>query len=422
MKTASSALLACLWLGTLAACGGGGSSGGGGGGGPTAPASTTQVLVKPTSLLALQNVCAAKGATVIGPVEGTEYYLVEVPDGVSADDFRKDLQDELEVEDAESDSGCEVPEESGSGGTAGGGGSTIPLFGEDDVAAIATQPALTTIGAIAAHGRGFDGTGVIVALLDTGVFPTHPSLLGHLQSDGWDFVDGDANPTDVPNGLDDDHDGLVDEGVGHGTFVASLILAVAPGAKILPIRVLNSDAVGTASAVAQGISYAVSHGAHVINLSAGFTRSVTVVEQAIATAKAAGVLVIACAGNRASSVVDFPADVGDVQAVTSLTASSMKAPFASWGSSVDFSGPGVDLLGAHPLGAKGTARWSGTSFTTALVTGGFALLRDRDPLATGASLFQRLRDTSVSVDAVNPGYQGKLGRGRINLDAATSGP
>jgi len=398
----------------LFGCGGGGGGGGGDGSGDDStppPASTSQILVAATSLHDLEELCDRKDARVIGPVEGTSYYLVEVSPGVTADDFRDDLDDELEVEDADDDEGAGVPE---------GGGSTIPIFLGDDVAAIAAQPALAAIGVATARARGYDGTGVIVAIIDTGIVASSPAIVGHLAPGGRDFIDGDFDPSDVGNGVDDDKDGLIDEGVGHGTFVASLVLAVAPNAMILPIRALNSDAVGTASTVAQAIAYAVAQGADVINLSAGLPRALSVIDQAVESAKASDVYVVSAAGNRSAPLIDFPASVSEVKGVAALDAGGRKASFSSYSSAVDFSAPGVDLIGAHPGSSSGTARWSGTSFSTALVTGSFALLRGHDPMSPSKDLWSRLAATAVSVNALNPLYLGKLGKGRVDLAAATA--
>jgi hypothetical protein len=394
---------------SLPACGGGGGSGGSSEG-VTPAASQSQILIAPTSLPDLESLCAQKGARVVGPVEGTSYYIVEVPPGVDADDFQRDMDGHAECEDTEKDEGVQFPE---------GGGSTIPIFVDDGFDAIAIQPPMTTIGVQAAQARGFRGAGVVVAVIDTGIVASSPAMLGHVAPGGWDFIDNDADPTDAPNGIDDNGNGFIDEGVGHGTFVSSLILAVAPDAKILPIRALNSDAVGTASSVARGITYAVAHGANVINLSAGLTQSLLVIDQAVASAKAAGVLVVASAGNLSSPVVEFPASLTDVEAVTALDNSGFKASFASWGSSVDLCAPGASLLGAHPLSPSGTARWSGTSFSTALVTGSFALLRGHDLVSQSRDLMKRLEDTSTNVNTINPAYSGRLGKGLINLTAAT---
>lgn len=95
------------------------------------------------------------------------------------------------------------------------------------------QPALGSAG-LPADGT---GDGVVVAVLDTGVDLAHPALTGRFAAGGHDFVDADAVPADEGNGVDDDGDGEIDEGVGHGTYVAGLVALVAPGVEILPVRV-----------------------------------------------------------------------------------------------------------------------------------------------------------------------------------------
>ncbi len=397
----------------LSACGGGG-FGGGPGGGATSPAGT-RLAVKATSLPELERLCDAKGATVLGPVEGTDYYLVEIPEGVSQHDFLEDLHDEVEVEDAEEDSDeVAFPE---------GGGLTIPAFADDPAQSVGTQPALARIGADLAHLRGWLGQGVVVAVIDTGLDAGHPLIAGHVAPGGYDFVDGDADPSDVGNGIDDDRDGLIDEGVGHGTFVASLILAVAPGARILPLRALDSDNGGTASSVGLAIGYAVSHGAKVINLSAGVAVELTFLKQAVANARRAGVVVVASAGNRQVASVDFPANQSDAVAVAATGATDVKAPFSSFGQAIDLVAPGVDLVGAHPLSFARTARWSGTSFSTALVSGGAALfMAASQPLPPPGDPVKWLTDTARSLDGANPTISGQLGKGMLDLERATRAP
>ncbi len=399
----------------LAACGGAGSGGTPSGDGGTPSSAATRIVVNATSLGDLEDLCDDKGATVIGPVEGTDYYLVEIPAGVSQADFLEDMDDELEVEDAEEDSDeVAFPE---------GGGLTIPAFADDPVASVGTQPALARIGAYLAHLRGYTGQGVIVAVIDTGLDASHPLIVGHVAPGGYDFVDGDANPSDVGNGIDDDRDGLIDEGVGHGTFVASLVLAVAPGARILPIRALNSDNGGTASSIGLAIGYAVSHGAKVINLSAGVAQELNFIKQAVANARAVGVVVVASGGNRQIQIVDFPAKQSDALAVAAVGATDAKAPFSSCGEAIDLVAPGIDLVGAHPVAFFRTARWSGTSFSTALVAGAAALFKAADqPLPAPDDVARHLTDHARSVAAANPTLSGLLGAGILDLDAATRVP
>lgn len=417
-----------LALATLPACGGGGASAPAGGvvlDGPPAsggadagtgatsppPATTvkTVVVVDPTSPEDLDRLCDEKQATVLGEVDGTDYCRVEIPKGTKLEDFLKDLEDEPCVEDAQPDDDLQFPE---------GGGTTVPAFVEDDPSSVKAQVALDRIGAAVAQARGHFGFGVVVAVLDTGVDSDHPLLAGRVLPLGHDFVDDDDDPSDVGNGRDDDRDGRVDEGVGHGTFVASLVLAVAPAARILPLRALDSDANGTASGLARAIVWAAGNGAHVINFSGGLPRDMRLLRQALEYARSRNVAVICAAGNRAGPV-DFPASLPDSFAVTSVGLDDRRSSFASYGNEVDLAAPGEDLLGAHPLSPSGLARWSGTSFSTALVTGAFALLAGAAGEVPVDDLYRRLRESSASLDAVDPEFKDQLGAGRLDLDAAT---
>lgn len=402
----------------LPACGGGGAGGAGGGaildgspqGGdtPVAPAASPgRVVIDPISPEALAELCKAKGATIVSPCEGTDYCLVEIPKDTTVEKFLKDIEDEPTVEDAQPDENAQFPE---------GGGSTIPAFVDEDLSGVQAQLALDHVGIPDARRHGHFGQGVIVAVIDTGVAKDHPLLAGRLVMPR-DFLDGDDDPADVGNGIDDDHNGLVDEGVGHGTFVASLILAVAPGCHIMPIRALDSDATGSAGAITRAIAYAVQNGADVINFSGGLRRDLRMIQQVLEYAKSSNVPVVCAAGNRAGPV-DFPASVETSVAVTSLGLDDVKSAFASFGPEVDLCAPGEDLLGAHPLSPSGLARWSGTSFSTALVSGAIALLHRGTPVPY-EELVDRLRATAVSVDEANPDYAGELGAGRIDLEAAT---
>lgn len=105
--------------------------------------------------------------------------------------------------------------------------------------------------------------------------------------------------------------------------------------------------------------------------------------------------------------------------MSAVDATGRKA--ALYGSDVDFVAPGLDSRRAPRRGVpSGLARWSGTSFSTALATGAFALLRGEDAGSSSKTLFERLQDTAVPVDALNPLYAGKLGKGRLDLGAATA--
>jgi serine protease len=162
------------------------------------------------------------------------------------------------------------------------------------------------------------GAGVTIAVVDTGVRLTHPDLRANLLP-GFDFVGNDDAPSPTSNGE------------GHGTHVAGLIAAhglvkgVAPDARILPVRVLNEQG-GSESSVALGILWAANqlperpnpNPAQVINLSLGSSAFSSLIADAVARVQAAGVIVVAAAGNDGTASVSFPAALPGVIAVTAL--------------------------------------------------------------------------------------------------------
>lgn len=390
-------LLAPLW----AACGGAG--------GTHLPAAPATVLLE-ASPADIDAVAEDTGATVLRQIPGTDVYEVEVPPGQTLAQFLALLDDDVRVVEAEPDAVLDNPE---------GGASTIPAGTTELAASIAFQPELLRIGLPQALARS-RGAGVRVAIVDTGVEQTHPFLAGAFDPGGFDLVDGDGDPGEERNFLDDDRDGLVDEGFGHGTFIASLIHALAPDARLLAFRVLASDGIGSASWLAEGITRAADAGAQVINVSIGMHQQAHVVKRAVEYARSRGALVVASAGNTGLESVAFPSVLSDVFAVTAVGTNDVRAPFASFGSGVDVSAPGVNLLGAHPGFPSGTARWSGTSFAAALVSGACALVRSLNPGLEPETLQQALEDASANIDAQNPGLDGRLGRGRLDLDAASA--
>ena len=231
------------------------------------------------------------------------------------------------------------------------------------------------------------GGAVTVAVLDTGVDGTHADLAPNMWHDpgdganGVDVTGGGGAPTD-PN--------------GHGTAVAGIIAArgnngiggsgVAQDARIMAVRVLGADAVGTTATVVEGMRYALSHGARIINLSlTGPDRSQALEEQ-IQAAQAQGVLVVAAASNHGADIgqqPSYPAAYPEpnVIAVASTGPTGALSSFSDRGATaVDLAAPGEDVLAPSPGGAY--ARWSGTSAAAPEVAGAAVLLEAASPGAS----------------------------------------
>lgn len=263
-----------------------------------------------------------------------------------------------------------------------------------------------------------DGAGVLVAVLDTGISKRNPLLAPHVTA-GWNFIDGNSNTDDRPSGIDSNGNGKPDEDAGHGTMVAGLINRYAQNATLLPIKVLDSDGSGSLWATVQGIRYAISRGAKVINMSIGSSQDSPVLRSAIKDAWAAGILVVTAAGNNNTFNKQYPAGDNMTIAVGSLDANDVKASFSNYGNWVDVVAPGVGLPSTFWNG--GYASWSGTSFSSPLVSAEAALIFSARPDWTVAHVRHRIMNHADSVDALNAPYAGLLGAGIIDLDNALSG-
>ena len=222
------------------------------------------------------------------------------------------------------------------------------------------------------HPGGPDGAGAIVAVIDSGVDATHPELAGRVIA-GPDLVDGDDDPSDP---------------TGHGTHVAGLIAAgyangvggagVAPGARILAVRVLDRHNRGTAANVASGIDAAVQGGAHVINLSLNLRPddgdALAAVRTAMERAADAGILVVVGAGNNGQEACEEPVPLLRHHAlcVGALGYDLRLSSFSSHGRGLGLVAPGDGLVSSWPAG--GYRSMSGTSQAAALASGVGAVL------------------------------------------------
>src|SRR5581483_6642613 len=249
---------------------------------------------------------------------------------------------------------------------------------------------------------------VVVAVVDSGVDPTHPDLAGHVVA-GRNIVSGGADTTDE---------------IGHGTKMAGILGAVtnnglglagvAWSVKIMPVKVTGPSGATSDSNVAAGITWAVDHGARVVNLSLGAPGDDHVLQQAVDYATGHDVLVVAAAGNNASTVPEFPAACRGVVAVGATDAAGRRAPFSNSGPWVDVNAPGVDVLTTGVGG--GYTRATGTSPATALVAGVAVLLRAADPGAGQADIADRLRRSALGRGPV--GQDGVDASGVVDAAAA----
>jgi thermitase len=234
---------------------------------------------------------------------------------------------------------------------------------------------------------------VIVAVIDSGVDADHPDLANGQVINGPDLVEKD----DVPQ-----------DDFGHGTHVAGTIAATANNSigvagmayntKVLAVRVLGKDGGGRLSDISDGIIKAQQLGAKVINLSLGGTEGEAVLEQAVNQVTAAGVLVVAAAGNSNTTRPSYPANYKAVLSVGATDQQDKRASFSNYGANTTIAAPGVGILST----AENTYKsMSGTSMAAPHVAAAAALLYALKPDATTDQVKQALISSGDATTGFN---------------------
>lgn len=253
---------------------------------------------------------------------------------------------------------------------------------------------------------------VTIAVVDTGVDLTHPDLSSKIVS-GRDTINNDNNASDDN---------------GHGTHVAGIAAAVTNnsvgvagtswGAKIMPVKVLDSDGFGDDSTVSEGIIWAADHGAKVINMSLGGYGYSQTMQDATDYAASKGVVVFAAAGNDGATDILYPAGNSGVSGVGALDTDGKIADFSNHNSSVDLSAPGVDVLSTYWYGGHRYAYLSGTSMATPFASGTAALVYSRFPNYSPSQVAGRMYRHSIDLGGL--GKDSYYGYGRVDIRFALS--
>jgi serine protease len=326
------------------------------------------------------------------------------------------------------------------------GGSPRSSFPNDPL--FPHQWGLTQIRAPQAWARGARGKGVKIAIVDTGVDLGHPDLRAKLLA-GKDFVravDGLSGPG-CPGPQDEN---------GHGTHVAGIAAAItgngkgvagtAPGARIIPVRVLDKGGAGEDTAINKGIRWAADHGARVINLSLGGDVAVvanlaaanSAAEAAVGYAFARGAVVVASAGNETVPLCDYPAAAKRAICVAATDRNRLPSYYSNFPADPDGTiavrAPGGqgDPLFCESDGDIWSTMWprsdedcggrikgydtlAGTSMSAPFVTGVAALLAGKGLRA--GQILQCIKTHSSGRGAYNP----VMGYGIVDANAAVAG-
>ncbi len=304
--------------------------------------------------------------------------------------------------------------------------------------------------------KGEDGAEVVVGISDTGVAWRHEDLVENIYQNLGEDADGDGkvieesggswvfDPDDI-NGIDDDHNGFVDDFVGwnffnddggqdndpddpssHGTHVAGLaaartdnsigISSISWNVKILPT---SASSVNSGDAISRGLSsvvYLAENGADIINMSWGSDSTSQLQQDVMEYARGLGSLLVAAAGNESTSDLHYPSALPGVVSVASVGKTDRLASYSNFGISVDISAPGGAgfnrIYSTTPPSNYGDKE--GTSMASPVVAGVFALVKSLFPSWSTAELIQQVLGTADSVDDLNINFAGLIGEGRVN--------
>jgi subtilisin family serine protease len=384
------------------------------------------VEIKPGA--SLEAINARHGTKTIQQIYGTNFYRLATPANKSETKWRKRLRKDEGVLSAELNPLVTNPSVFARATQSFPDGFASVGFHVADYAAQQQLYSWLKLDDVQLRSR---GAGVIIAVIDTGIDGAHSLLSTRMWRDeranadlandgfdndgdgllddswGWDFVDNDNNPADNP----DDPAKTV---AGHGTFIAGLIATLAPDARLLPIRAFGTDGISNAFTVAAAVKYAADHGATVINLSLGSLQASKLLQDAITEARQRGIIVVAAVGNDSEELApQFPSSMEEVLAVAAIDLQDKKAPFSNFGNHVDVCAPGVKLISAYPGEREGGyAVWSGTSFAAPLAAAEAALVLAVDPKQPDVK--RVIEESAGEIDSLNPGFAGKLGKGRMD--------
>jgi subtilisin family serine protease len=322
------------------------------------------------------------------------------------------------------------------------------------------------------------GTGVVVAVLDTGIDFNHADVAANVWQNPGEIGFDSFGRDKKTNGLDDDGNGYADDwrgwdftaGVfgnypmdyhGHGTHVAGTIaavgdnavgiLGVAPRARVMAVKVLGPNGFGTLEQIANGILYAARSGARVINASLGGEGDTpqTLLDAIAYAHDVKGVVFVAAAGNSGVDVGPawtgtFPANMRNSVAVAAVDHLDQRASFSNRGAKIDLAAPGggdagtgfdpqrsilslksawagSSMTGSGQLVVGGQyLRQAGTSMAAPHVAGVAALVLALHPTYSPEQVRQVLRTAADDVGV--PGLDGDFGYGRLNANRATSAP
>jgi thermitase len=253
-----------------------------------------------------------------------------------------------------------------------------------------------------------NGSGVVIAILDTGVDGNHPDLKPNLVP-GWNIFNNNSDTSD-PHGHGTWVSGAAGMAANNGTGSAG----VAWGAKIMPVRIADANAYAYWSTVAQGINWAADKGAKVANVSYNGVSGSSTVQSAANYMRSKGGVVVVAGGN--SGGLENISANDALLSVAATDSNDAKASFSSYGNYIDLAAPGVSIYTTTVGGGYSNA--NGTSFASPIVAATAALMMSANSKLTPGDIDKIFKSTSI--DLGTAGFDQYFGYGRIDAAKAVA--
>ena len=371
------------------------------------------ILAAAFLLSALQPAAAAEANTYQSQLETADGYIVELKE---TSENTASLMENMELREINGDAGLY---HAASLSDISKLGDDVLYYEPDCMVTLAELPndtyasrqwSIDSLGVTSAWDAGYDGDGVKIAVIDSGVNSAHEDFLGTDFEVGYNVMDGSQDVTDEN---------------GHGTFVCGILGAArnngvgiagfCTGVTLIPIKCFGKSTETNASYIISAIYEAVdAYECDVINLSLGTDIDMTSMRNAVEYAADKGVIVVAAVGNGGTAKLSYPAAYDCVIGVGSVDQNGLVTSFSEKNQSVFVVAPGVSIVSLDNKSNTTYNKGDGTSYSTPFVSVAAAFLKQYAPSAT-ISDFKTLLQSS-SIDGGTEGYDTSYGYGKLNIE------
>lgn len=338
--------------------------------------------------------------------EPAPFFLFWIPDSRTPDDLQIAMRFDLRIVWAEDNVDVEMPEHVG-----GGKGSSIGVVTDPYAFYNLNEHALEQVAWAAPDEFGVP-TPVRIGIIDTGLAGLERTYWTKRVVASANLIEPGRRAYDRPWNRDSNGNGVADEGVGHGTMVASIIGQMTVSFPLVIVRAADSDGTANSWTLTKGIAFAATNGCRVINLSLGSVDRVSALSHVLDWTENQNIICVGAAGNNGIETEFFPSSYSNAIGVSAVDPGDVKATFSNWHGSIDAAAPGTGIKAKFWRGDY--AAGSGTSYAAPFVSAGIAIGYAFNPLVTVDQIRHVIESSGDDIDDLNGPYRGKLGT-RLNI-------